>query len=303
MRAFRLRFIVCALLSALPLVGVAESKAPQTVSVIALDKAPVLDGKVADWPKNGWVKIKVTPAVPKDEREKYGLDPEDRNVTGDLTLDLLAGVVGDRIYLAARWPDDSEDVEFKGWRWLGSRYVEGKKREDNFAVRFHLADDYDRSMLSEKTYAVDLWFWSAARTNPLGLAEDWTHHFTTQMVDNAAEYEVKGVGTVYIRKVRDDGEPIYKMIPRPRRKVEAQMPSFELNNKPSGSVADVQAKGRWEKKYWALEFSRKLNTGHPDDVVFRPGVKVLGQVAVFNRGAEENKSVSEPLLFDFSAIR
>ena len=46
-----------------------------------------------------------------------------------------------------------------------------------------------------------------------------------------------------------------------------------------------------------------MNTGNADDIAFKAGLKVIGQIAVFNRGSDENKSVSEPLLFDFSAAK
>lgn len=58
-----------------------------------------------------------------------------------------------------------------------------------------------------------------------------------------------------------------------------------------------------EAKKWQLEFGRALVTGQADDVPFKPGEKLLGQMAVFNRGSAEHKSVSEPLLFDFSALK
>jgi hypothetical protein len=37
---------------------------------------------------------------------------------------------------------------------------------------------------------------------------------------------------------------------------------------PSGSAADVQAKGEWANGKWTLELARKLNTGNPDDAAF-----------------------------------
>jgi hypothetical protein len=48
--------------------------------------------------------------------------------------------------------------------------------------------------------------------------------------------------------------------------------------------------------------SRALLTGNADDAGFKPGQKLLGQIAVFNRSSDEHKSISEPLLFDFGAI-
>jgi hypothetical protein len=276
---------------------------PVVVPVSMLATAPVVDGDLNDWGKDGWLKIPIVPAVAAADRTKYGLAPEDSNATGKLTVQLKAGVAEGRLFLALRWPDDTEDNEYKGWEWNGIRYVEGKKRDDMAAVRFHLKGDFDRSMLSAKTYDVDVWLWSAARSNPLGLAEDWAHHFSTGMTDSAAEYEVKGVGTVYIKKVRDDGDALYKNVRPPKQKSEAKLDSFTLNKTSAGSVADVSAKGKWAAKIWSLELSRKLDTGYADDVKFQAGGKILGQLAIWNRGSDEAKSVSEPLLFDFSAVK
>ena len=205
--------------------------------------------------------------------------------------------------MALRWPDDAADVDYKGWDWSGTKYVESNKRDDMIAMRYEMGGDFDRSMLGNKNYKVDLWLWSAARTNPAGLAEDWTHSISIKPIEDAAEYEVKGVGTVYIKKIRDAGNPIFKALRAPKEKAAQQAPSFELLTNASGSLADVRAKGVWKAGHWNLEFARKMNTGNADDIAFKPGLKVLGQVAVFNRGADENKSVSEPLLFDFSAVK
>lgn len=276
---------------------------PQVVPVVALSEAPVIDGNLNEWGNAGWIKVPIKPSVAAVDRPKLGLDPEDKNVTGNLTLQLKVGFFQDRIFLALRWPDDAADTDYKGWEWNGSKYVESGKRDDMLAVRFHMDGDFDRSMLSGKTYKVDLWLWSAARTNPAGMAEDWMHVLSSSLIEDAAEYEVKGVGTVYIKKIRDGGTPIYKALRPPKEKGSLHAPSFELLPKPSGSVADVAAKGSWKAGFWSLEFARKLNTGHVDDIVFRPGLKVPGQLAVFNRSSDENKSVSEPLLFDFSALK
>lgn len=275
---------------------------PQVLKVAPLAAAPAVDGDLADWGKDGWVKVAVKPAVDKAERTRLGLEGEDRNYTGSLTVQLKIGVFGGRFYLAARWPDDAADTEHKGWEWSGGRYVEAKKREDMFAVRFHLDGDYDRTMLTAKSYRVDTWLWSAARTNPLGLAEDMQQSISTREIENAAEYSVPGIGTVYIKKQRDAGSPLYKIVRPPREKGAAHLPSIELAANPAGSVADVAAKAVWKAKYWNLELSRALVTGNADDVGFKAGQKLIGQIAVFNRGSEEHKSVSEPLLFSFGDL-
>lgn len=280
----------------------AAAAEPMPIKVAALKDAPAVDGDLTEWGKTGWIKIPIKPAVDASERQKMGLEGEDRNFTGKIEVQLKAGVAKGRLYVAIRWPDDAADVEHKGWDWSSSRYLESKRREDMFAIRFHLDGEYDRSMLSSKTYKVDMWLWSAARTNPAGLAEDLTHTFSLTPIESSAEYAVQGIGTVNIKKLRDSGTPAYKLIRPPREKSADHLPGVELNASPSGSVADVSAKGIWKAGYWNLELSRALNTTHPDDVTFKPGDRTLGQIAVFNHSSDEHKSISEPLLFDFSAI-
>ena len=281
----------------------AAADPPLLIPVVALPEAPTVDGNTSEWGSAGWVKVPIKPSVAAADRAKLGLEPDDKNVTGSLTLQLKVGVFHDRVFMALRWPDDAADVEYKGWEWTGAKYVESNKRDDMIAFRFDMGGDFDRSMLSGKNYKVDLWLWSAARTNPAGLAEDWTHLLSVKPIDDAAEYEVKGVGTVYIKKLRDAGSPIFKALRAPKEKGAARAPSFEIMTNASGSVADVAAKGVWKAGSWNLEFARKMNTGNTDDLAFKSGLKVQGQIAVFNRGADENKSVSEPLLFDFSAVK
>lgn len=289
---------VCLLLSAS-----GQAADPLLVPMASLAEAPVVDGNLTEWGTTGWLKIPVKPAVEPHERAALGLDGEDRNATGKLTVQLKATVAQGRLFLAVRWPDDAPDTEHRGWQWAGGKYAEGKQREDMLAVRFHKQGDFDRSMLASKSYSADVWLWSAARTNPAGQAEDWLHLISSKPIEDAAEYDVKGVGTIYIKKNRDAGSPIYRNLRPPKEKGADRLPSFEVVDKATGSVADVAAKGSWRAGEWRLEMSRRLDTGHPDDVVFEPGRRLVGQIAIFNRGSGEHKSVSEPLLFDFSTLR
>lgn len=281
----------------------ALAQQPLLIPVTSLGAAPKVDGDLTEWGNAGWTKVAISPALEKADRAKYGLDPnDDKNQTGSLSVQLKAGVAGDRLYVALKYPDSSEDTSARQWEWRGEKYVEGKQREDMAALRFHMSGDFDRSMLSTKDYKVDVWLWSAARTNPSGLAEDMSHHVTTKMLESAAEYESPDKKTIYIKKLRDAGNPPYKLLPKPRENKGDKLPSFELGTS-SGSAADVAAKGRWKAGHWQLEFARALNTGNADDVVFKPGQKVTGQIAIFNQGYAEHKSVSEPLQFDFSAVK
>lgn len=278
---------------------------PLAIPVGMLPAPPKIDGDLSEWGGAGWIKVPVKPAVAKEDRVKLGLDPEDKNVTGSLTVQMKAGVADGKLYLAVKWPDDKADLDYQGWAWKGDKYViDGKRRDDMFAVRFHMEGQYDYSMLTtEKTYKVDVWLWSAGRSNPAGVAEDMVHLISNQPIDDVAEYEIPGKGVVYIKKNRDSGTPPYENAPKPKAREGDLVPSVRQTGKAAGSVADVDAKGVWKAGNWSLEMGRKLNTGHPDDAVFQPGKKLIGQIAVFNRGSSENKSVSDILSFDFSAIK
>ncbi len=41
-----------------------------------------------------------------------------------------------------------------------------------------------------------------------------------------------------------------------------------INRIPSGSRADIKAKGVWKDGEWTIEFGRALNTGNDDDIQF-----------------------------------
>lgn len=273
------------------------------IRVVPLASAPTVDGAVDDWGGSAWIKVPIKPAVDRNDRAKLGLAPEDNNNTGAIVVQLRAGAHNGRLYLAARWPDDAANTEYKGWDWQADRYVESKRREDMFAARFHLDGDFDRSMLAARTYRVDVWLWSAARTNPLGLAEDQLHSISNRLIEDAAEYATRDHGVIYIKKQRDAGTSLYQPVRAPKEKGEQHLSGIKLNPGANGSIADVKAKGMWKAGFWTVELSRQLDTGNSDDVKFRPGQKITGQIAVFNRSSDEHKSVSEPLLFDLTQVR
>ena len=113
-----MRLLIACLLLA-PLAGVAQS--PQVIPVGALAQAPKVDGKLADWGRDGWISVAIKPALAPADRAKFGLDPaDDKNQTGSLTLQLKAGVNGGRLYLALKYPDPAADTVHRPWEWRGA---------------------------------------------------------------------------------------------------------------------------------------------------------------------------------------
>lgn len=293
MNIIRFSCLGLALLGSWPgVVGGAD--APIVLPVAKLAAPPMVDGQLEEWNKEGWVTVPIRSAIPDDNQ----------NLTGPIEVRLAAGVFGDRFYLAADWPDPEADTLYKPWKWEKSQYKRGKNRDDMFAIRFQIGDSYDECMFTKKDYRVDVWQWSAGRSDLAGLAEDAMHILSTAPVENAAEYEMPGGGMVYIQKPRDAGEPFYENAqPDTKTKQADELPGIVQTGKGSGSLVDVTAKGVWSNGRWRVEFSRSMNTGHPDDRAFAPGDRIPSGIAVFNKGASEHKSVSNLLAVDFSALR
>lgn len=280
-------------LLAIALLGLGPSAfAVTTVPVVALDTPPVVDGDLSEWPGD-WQTIAIQPA----------LEGDSKNRTGELVVQLKVGVVEERIFFAARWPDSAPDTAYKPWEWKKKKYKRAKDRDDMFAVRFDLAGDFNTCMIEDADYQVDVWLWSAGRSNQKGYANDMWHLITQKVLENAAEFDTPSGKKVYIKKSADAGMPGFENNkPKRRNKFEGDVLSgIELTRGPKGSIADVAAKGVWKDGFWHLELSRLLHTGHDDDVTLAGIDTKRGQIAVFNKGFAEHKSVSEELLFSFPA--
>ncbi len=259
-----------------------------TVPVAALAAAPAVDGDVADWPQDAWRKIHIEPA---DDKVEF-------KAVGAIEVEIAAGVHGGTFYLAARWPDETPDVEHRPWRWNGAAYKRSDERDDMFAARFHMDGQFDTCMITDKAYGVDVWLWSAGRSDLYGQAEDMAHRITTDLTESAAEYKLPGGATVYISKSKDEGKSGWRTVRAGKELTTETVPSVQVVGPATGSLGDVGAKGVWRDGFWHLELARKRDTGHGDDVRLGAGA-VTGQIAVFNRSQSENKSVSGPLVFAF----
>ena len=270
-----------------------QAETPQVIPVPRITSSPELDGDISEWPADGWQRVAMKPAKENDKQ----------NRTGEIEVELQLATDQQHLYVAARWPDPDQSTDYKNWEWKGNRYKRGKRLDDMFALRFHLDGDYHQCMIAEVTYRVDVWLWSAGRSNPAGYANDMWHLVTIDPLENAAEYEVSpGGATVYIRKKNDAGEAIFKNTRPNRKKFQGNtLPGVEQTGNASGSVADVSAKATWQDGYWSLEMRRALDTGHEDDTPIAPGSELRGAIAAFNRTGADHKSISGTLLFQVAA--
>lgn len=167
----------------------------------------------------------------------------------------------------------------------------------------------------------DLWHWKAARSAPYHHADDaWltvagnptgSYRETGRRKDAGMGGDVKnqteeGTMPAYMqdpaRKSTSPGfllfEEAVKISDYTIFKSGDIIP-FRLPVKPDGSRFDVKAQSRWEKGQWTVMLYRKLDTGHPDDVVFNPLKRYSFAVAVFDDSGADHSKATKPMVLTF----
>ncbi len=259
----------------------------QTISIGSLPAAPQVDGSGSDWSDVAVNTIQL-------ENNRSG------GKANIAAVSLKAGVHGDSVYFLIEWDDSSKDDQHKPFVWdaASNKYVAGKQREDRLAIQFAMKGDYDVNWLSGNLFTADTWHWKAARSNGLGIAQDKRTVIGSDKVKKALKTVAGNGNTIYIQRPSDAGSKLYST-KRYSTKDKDIMPKYVLAQSASGSIADVKAKGVWSNGKWTLELSRKLNTGHADDVVFKPDQVVPGGIAVFDHSGDDDHSHSNTINFQF----
>ncbi len=198
-----------------------------------------------------------------------------------------------RIYLLVRWQDDTKDDVFhKPWVWRAAKkgYEEGPEREDMLAVAFEHSGIFSGDMLSGEPATWDVWHWKATRTNPQGHAMDKSHRYTLEKPPGKAKaYTARNGKTIWIARPEDVGDTLETKQPAPKDYQGDRVPQY-LPGTPSGSAADVRAKGVWANGWWTLELERRLDTGHPDDTPFDPARTYRMAVSTHDRTGDMDKA-------------
>lgn len=263
------------------------------IAVQALKRAPALDGDSADWLAQGvkWVSIPTTSPsfvdAPADRDASDAFRPNPR---------IMAGIFENKIYFVVNWQDERADSFYRRWVQQGGKYRRDRRLDDMLALRFHTAGTFSDCMLSARAYTVDVWRWSAGRSQLAGMADDMQHVFSLTPLERAADYATEH-GTLYIKKTMDEGDAGWRLAERPAEGSSGVQLGVIVDGHKSGSRADVEAFGSWQAGAWTVELARKLDTGDPDDVRFMPGSAVTGQMAFFNPGYHMQKQITPTLVF------
>lgn len=240
------------LLAALfPLLPVGAAFAAQDIASLAVKEAPVLDGLGQD---RAWELAR--PYTVRDARL-------------DVPITIKSVHTEDSVFFLVSYPDATEDLWHKPWVWDKGLtiYTLGPQREDTFVFRWNMElKEVDLSDFSDDNFTADLWYWKANRSNPAGHADDKYDVLSSLKAKKSGDIISKTGKNRYLLRESDQGKECYE------QQVPVDFQGDMVNQfkavTPDGSRADVKAKGAWKDGVWLIEFARKLQTGHGDDVSF-----------------------------------
>lgn len=288
-----LKTLVVVVLAAMPVLVVCREVPPPAGEPAAdelfcakVAKLPTIDGKADDDAWKGAKEVVVKIDQPDEETPKK-------------TISIKAVHDGDSICFLLVWTDADKNDQHAPFVWKGEAYeADEEKVEDACTMAFELEGKFDSDMKAGVVSKWDVWEWGAAKTNPSGYALDRTHVYSTTPPAppaKARRLTTRDGGQIYFSHPIDDGTPCYKQIPMPEKKGDPIVLQYQPQ-KPTGSAADVEAKGQWAAGKWTVEFKRKLNTGHKDDTVFVPGKSCSFAVATFDKSEKGDHDVSKAIV-------
>lgn len=263
---------------------------PPHLVAVKTARPPALDGRADD---AVWRQAKAMTVVAK------GVMPKTLGTAAQVSL--RAAYTDTHLYLLAIWDDATQDDKsHRTWKWDAEKkaYAEDTDREDMFGVAFEHTGEFTADMLSPVEAVWDIWHWKAVRTNPQGYAMDKTHRYSkSQPAGRSNKHPAKDGSDIWIARPEDGGDTVEKSQPAPSEFKGDRVPRY-LPGTPSGSAADVQAKGAWASGKWTVEFARKLDTGQADDTPFDPARTRRMAVSVHDRSGEMDKA-SEAVVLSF----
>ena len=251
----------------------------QILPAIHVTEPPVIDGLATDvvWEKAQEIKT--------------------HDKAADLTVSLKAVYTDSEIFLLVIFPDPDESRTHKSWTWDKGRelYTVGNDREDVFVIKWSMdIKATGLSIYADNPHRADIWYWKACRTDGAGFADDKSHVYSQKENRDATKTISRSGKTMYLLRNGDEGTSAFTIDLRSDYEGDI-LPRF-LIKQPTGSRADVKAKGRWENGAWTIEFRRNFLTGNQDDVQFNTTQKFLLGVSRYEiAGREVNPKLSEPL--------
>jgi len=257
----------------------AAAAAERELVAVGVASPPTIDGRGDDpcW-------AQTVPLVTRDPLAK-------------IDIELRAVRTEDRIFLRARFPDptESRDNQTLHWNEAKQKYDSGPEREDTLVLKWSMEPvPVDLTLKGDESYRADIWYWKAHRTDPVGYADDKVQVYSDAPTPGATRLLSGSGRAFFLTRDGDQGVAAYDVRVYESRDRDL-MPKY-AHQEPTGSRADVRAKGHWKDGFWTVEFGRLLDTGHPDDVPFDPAERYQFGVSRYEiAGRDPDPSVQEPL--------
>ena len=295
------------------------------LTVATVTTAPTLDGNGSDAAWDNADELVVT----------VGLDASHANAFGVIDVNLTAVTDGDNLYIRASWADATESIDKKQWEYENGAWSQSGNEDRMFflfdmgqngtdgadcATMCHVAE----GKMWTSTGVVDQWHWKAHRTAPIHHADD--KHINNDYLESDGvtiahdggqhgDSKTKGL---YHDNNDGNGAPIYSgpitdghylILPAGETadtyftafdsttSTSSPIPGYWLDENADGSRADVTAYSTYNNGTWTVEFSRALNTGNDDDVVFGSGDIQMVIAITDNSGGDHSGSAPFYLKF------
>lgn len=257
----------------------------ESISVPMLSAPPVIDGVGGEWSDHENVSASLR-----------NIQPQSKIKAKDVSIN--AGVYGDNIYFYLVWDDETENLSHKSWIWNKekNKYIRDSDREDRMAMQFEISGNYSTNWFSGNEFHADMWHWKSSRSNPMRIAHDKSTRVSKNKLLRAYKHTDESGNHTYLARPSDSGDKLYSS-KRYHSYQGERVPKYLLNKDVSGSVADVEAMGKWSNGQWHLELRRALNTGNEDDVMFKLGTSVKSGIAIFDSSDNEDHAISDILIF------
>ncbi len=248
------------------------------------------------------------------------------------TVTLQAVYDANNFALRLEWVDTTESVLKNAWTWTDNAF--GKSGEEDrvallwpignnaeFATKgcsvacHNMAADESQWWMGSDSEDVryDAWHWKAARTNPVGQADDkwWSVLADPTDVESSRRSDAKESGgySDNVNEAKDgpafihsqDLSNLYLLtgeevaIDMAQLSDGAIVPGYVLAPFV-GSRGDVAANGTWSDGKWVVVLLRPLDTGHDDDMVLTPPKAYPFGLSVFDNGGGNDHTVGPDVL-------
>ncbi len=275
-----------------------DTKQPVTDLLVAeVTTAPVIDGDGSDAVWDNATELLLT----------LGQSAEYSSSYGEVDLSLRAVRTDTDLYIRAEWidPSGTYSVDKKLWSYTDGSWTQSGD-EDRLFFLFDAGNNGtegadcstmchvgEGAMYTTGGGNVDVWHIKAARTLPVGCADDKWWDGTGRNSDS------KTVGAYADNKASD--LPLYKgpvtdghflivpagqdaasvLEPFDPTDTSATIPGYILYEDRDGSrFADVEARASFTNGTWVVEMKRALDTGNDDDVAFGAAAGLSVQMTV-----------------------